>query len=145
MEQFFDFAQILAGVLFILIGFKIINPFRGKQASAEGKEWNAKYEKKMKRMKIIGILLLMFSGVQFLMDGITNESIWTQSYKDSMTQACFESAIQNVSDTLRVDKYCNCVTEQVATIYTKSSFDSIQKMSNEEQLKVYQPIIEMCK
>ena len=124
MEQFLFFSQIVARVLFVLIGFKIINPIKGQEESDEGKEWNAKYGKKMKRLKIIGILLLIFSGFQFLMDGVTSENIWTQSDKDEINKSCFESAIQNVSDSLRVKKYCSCVTEQVATTYTKSSFDS---------------------
>ncbi len=107
MEYFFIIGGLIIGTIFVTIGFKIINPFKEKNESE--KEW---YNKFGRKMKIIGIMLIIFSGIQIGLKSIGEKvnPTWKQEDKNKMTESCFQYAKQNVNNPKIAQDYCECTT-----------------------------------
>lgn len=57
MELFFGIGNMVMGIIMTLIGFKVYNPFKGKNEPEKEKDW---YKKFGVLFKIGGIAILLF-------------------------------------------------------------------------------------
>lgn len=63
MDFFFSVGNIIIGLFLALIGFKVYNPFKGKNQPEKEEEW---YNKFGTIFKVIGIGILIFGIIKTL-------------------------------------------------------------------------------
>ena len=76
----------------------------------------------------------------------TEHGGWTMADKEAMTRACIESAKESYQkDSAATIALCECVTEKIASKFTYSQIEELNKKPQKVQLDSVIPLIKSCR